>query len=195
MKVISVLGSPRKEGTSSRIAQAFTDTMKKKGVEVERFYLNRMTYKGCQGCEKCHTKQDKCILKDDLTPVLNAMRSSDVAVFSSPVYYGDTSGQFKSFIDRTWSQVAVDYENENPYTSRLPEGKTAVFILTQGDVEAKHEDVIERYRFFFELYGYDLKVIRATSLMTGRPDENVSTAQDEAAKLAETLLVANNEES
>lgn len=187
MKVINILGSPRKRGTSARIARAFTDAMEKNGAEVEHFYLNGMTYKGCQGCETCHTKQNSCVLKDDLTAVLDAMRTADVAVFSSPVYYGDTSGQFKSFFDRTWSHVAVDFASENPYSSRLPQGKTAVFILTQGDVEARHEDVVERYRFSLSQYGYDLKVIRAASLMSGRPDEDVSQAQGEAIRIAETL--------
>ena len=187
MKVINILGSPRKKGTSSRIAQTFTDAMEKKGAQVEHFYLNAMTYKGCQGCEQCHTKQDKCILKDDLTAVLDAMRTADVTVFSSPVYFGDISGQFKSFFDRTWSHVAIDYENEDPFTSRLPEGKTAVFILSQGDVEANHGDIVERYRSIFDRHGYDLKIIRATALMSGRPDEDVSQAQNEAAKIAETL--------
>lgn len=187
MKVISVLGSPREKGTSIRIAQAFTDVAKQKGAKVEEFYLNRMNYKGCQGCEKCHTKQDHCILKDDLALALDAMREADVAVFSSPVYYGEISGQLKTFIDRTWSHVAVDYENENPYTSRLPKGKTAVFVLTQSNPEDKHGEVVERYQKLFGLYGYDLKVIRATSLMTGRPDADVSAAQAEAVKIAEVL--------
>lgn len=188
MKVINILGSPRKNGTSARIAQALTDTMGTNGAYVEHFYLNGLTYKGCQGCEKCHTKLDKCVLKDDLTEVLDAMRTADVTVFSSPVYYGDTSGQFKTFLDRTWSHVAVDYESKNPYSSRLPKGKTAVFILTQGDVEDRHQDVIERYRFFFTLYGYDLKIIRAVALKTGRPDEDVSKAQNEAVTIAKELL-------
>lgn len=188
MKVISILGSPRKKGTSTRIAETLTSTMEGKGAEVENFYLNGMSYKGCQGCEKCHTKQDSCILKDDLTPVLDAMRTADVVVFSSPVYYSDISGQAKMLFDRTWSHVHVDYSKPTPYTSRIPEGKTAIFILTQGDTEKKHGDIIDRYRVFFDLYGFDLKVIRATSLMTGMPDEDVSSAQKEAAKVAKTLM-------
>lgn len=190
MKVVNIVGSPRKRGTSTRIAESFTEVMEKRGAEVEKYYLNGMNYKGCQGCEKCHTDKDRCILKDDLAPVLDAMRSAEVAVFSSPVYYSDVSGQFKLFFDRTWSQVSVDYANANPFTSRLPEGKTAVFILTQGDVDEKHGDIIERYRPFFELYGYDLKIIRATSLLSGRADEDVSSAQAEAVALAENLMGA-----
>ena len=117
-----------------------------------------------------------------------AVRAADVAVFSNPVYYGDVSGQFKMFFDRTWSHVDVDYAQESPYSSRIPKGKTAIFILTQGDVASKHEDVIERYKMALELYGYDFKVIRAASLMSGRPDEDVSAAQAEAVKLAQSLM-------
>lgn len=188
MRIINIMGSPRKKGTSTRIAETFTTSMEENGKDVDHYYLNGMTYKGCQGCEQCHTNQESCILNDDLTPVLDAMRTADVAVFSNPVYYGDVSGQFKMFFDRTWSHVNVDYTKEPPFTSRIPNGKTAIFILTQGDVDTRHEDVIERYSMALNLYGYDVKVIRATSLMSGRPDEDVSTAQSKAIKIAKDLL-------
>ncbi|WP_415716258.1 flavodoxin family protein [Maridesulfovibrio sp.] len=188
MKVASILGSPRKKGTSARIAQAFTDFMTEKGAEVVEYYLNGMSYKGCQGCEVCHSKQDCCVLKDDLTPALDSMREVDVLVLSTPVYYGDISGQFKMLIDRTWSHVDVDYNKADPYSSRIPEGKTAILILTQGETEDRHRDVIERYSVYLNLYGFDLKVVRATSLASGMPDGDVSAAQAEVVSIANELI-------
>lgn len=189
MKVINILGSPRKKGTSARIAKSFTDAAEKSGAQVDSFYLNGMKFRGCQGCEQCHRKLDHCILKDDLTAVLEGMRTADIALFSSPVYLGDVSGQFKQFFDRTWSQVAVDFEKEIPYTSRLDKGKTAIFILCQGDVdEKKHIDVVERYTEVFDWLGYDLKVIRTTGLMSPTPDSDVSFSQEKAIELARELL-------
>ena len=188
MKIINILGSPRKKGTSIRIAKSFTDAAKELGASVDNFYLNGMNYSGCQGCNQCHTKFDHCVLKDDLTAVLNGMRTSEIAVFSSPVYMGDVSGQFKKFFDRTWSQVNTEYEKEPAFTSRLPKGKIAIFILCQADVEENHTDIVERYTRFFELFGYDLKVIRATGLSSGAPDEDVSSAQKKALELAHELI-------
>ncbi|MFW5489090.1 MAG: flavodoxin family protein [Desulfovibrio sp.] len=190
MKVVTILGSPRKNGTSARIAKAFTEKMQENGAEVENFYLNALSYKGCQACERCHTKLDHCVLEDELTPALDAMRTADVTVFSSPIYFGDVSGQFKQFFDRTWSHVHVDYTSDSPFTSRIPKGKTALFILSQGDVEGKHAEIAERYQSILGLYGYDLKIIRATGLMSGRPDEDVSSFQAEAIKIAEGLMGA-----
>ena len=188
MKVVNIIGSPRKNGTSSRIAQSFTDEAEKLGAEIENYYLNGMKYRGCQGCEQCHSKSDKCILKDDLKDVLEAMHSSDVAIFSSPVYYGDVSGQFKMFFDRTWSLVNVNYQNEIPFSTRLKKGKTAIFLLSQGDYKEKHKDIVERYSHYFELYGYELKVIRATGLMSGDPAADVSESQTEMIDLAKSLF-------
>lgn len=187
MNVINILGSPRKNGTSARIAQAFTDEAETNGADVTNYYLNGMDFRGCQGCEGCHTKSDKCVLKDDLTAALNEMREADVLVMSTPVYYGGTSGQFKLFIDRTWSHVEVDYSNPNPFSSRLPKGKTALFIVSQGDKESAHMDIVERYTEIFELYGYDLTIIRATGLATGAVDADVSEEQVQAQNLAREL--------
>lgn len=189
MRVINILGSPRRKGTSARIAKSFTDAAEGFGAQVDSFYLNGMHYRGCQGCEQCHRKSDHCILKDDLTAVLDEMRTADIALFSSPVYLGDVSGQFKQFFDRTWSHVAVDFEKENPYTSRLPHGKTAVFIICQGDVDKeKHIDIVERYTEVFHWLGYDLRVIRTTGLMDPSPDADVSSSQKKAIELAHELL-------
>lgn len=187
MKVINILGSPRRKGTSARIAQSFAEAAESHGAEVESYYLNGMQFKGCQGCEKCHTGRESCALKDDLTPVLEGLHEADVAVFSSPVYYGDTSGQFKMFLDRTWSLVKPEWLEDLSNASRLPKGKTALFILSQGAESQRHEDVVKRYSEFLTLYGYDLKVIWATGLVTGAVDADVSKEQAEASELAVAL--------
>ncbi len=188
MKTINILGSPRKKGTSARIAKSFTNAAEGFGAEIDNFYLNGMDYRGCQACEQCHSKLDHCVLQDDLTAVLNEMRTAEVAIFSSPVYMGDVSGQFKQFLDRTWSQVNVDHENDGAFTSRLPKGKTAIFILCQVDVEKRHGDIVDRYKELFELFGYDLRVIRAAGLTSGASDGDVSTAQRKAIELAHELF-------
>lgn len=189
LNVLNIMGSPRKKGTSARIAASFTEAASQQGAEVEHVYLGGLDYKGCQGCEYCHSTAEHCVLKDELKPVLDAMRTADITVFSSPVYFGDVSGQFKSFFDRTWSHVTVDYSQSFPFSSRLPEGKTAVLILSQGDTEQKHLDVVERYSEFLTLYGYDLRVFRVTE-SSGAPDADVSGLQQEAAALAKQLVTA-----
>ena len=109
MKIVSLLGSPRPHGNSTAITRRFQDTAANLGAEVRTFELNRLVYRGCQGCCACKQSLDHCILNDDLTEVLNTVAEADVVVLASPVYYGDVSAQLKGFIDRTYSYLKPDY--------------------------------------------------------------------------------------
>ncbi len=188
MKIINIMGSPRKNGTSSKIAKSFTDVAESRGASVLHYYLNGMVYSGCQGCESCHTRAEKCVLKDSLAQVFTELHQCDIAVFSSPVYFGDTSGQFKLFYDRMWSLVKPNFKEDLDNASRLAPGKTALFILSQVDVTEMHQDILERYSTYFELYGFNLKIIRATGINM-EPTTDVSQYQLEAEQLARELVI------
>ena len=186
MKVVAVLGSPRTNGASNRIAQRFMEIAKDLNSDTKTHYLNGMKYVGCQGCGACKSKSEQCVQKDDLTEVLNDLIEADVAVFATPVYYSDVSGQFKCFFDRTWSFVKPDYRT-NPKPCRLAPGKKAVLVVTQGDVADKHRDVIERYFSFLTLYGYEVSVIRATECGMA-PDVDIDNYIDKAGHLAAQIV-------
>ena len=106
MKIVCLLGSPREKGNSAIVANRFCATAERLGAGVQVFALNKLEYRGCQACMACKTKLDHCVLEDDLTEVLEAVRETDVLVLASPVYYGDLSSQMKGFIDRSYSYLA-----------------------------------------------------------------------------------------
>ena len=118
MKVVILLGSPRPEGNSATLAKIFNEAAEELGANVQIFGLNKLTYRGCQACETCKTKLDRCVLKDDLAQVLDAIRDTDVLVLATPVYFGDIPGQMKMFIDRCFSYLVPDFL-EAPESSRL----------------------------------------------------------------------------
>jgi multimeric flavodoxin WrbA len=155
MKIVNVLGSPRPKGNSALIADRFCRAAEALGAEVQTFSLNKLKYRGCQACMTCKTKLDRCVLKDDLTQVLDAIRDAQVLVMASPIYYGEVSSQLKAFIDRTFSYLVPDFAT-NPHPSRLTPGKRLVMILAQGDPgEQQYDDVFPRYESFFRWYGFD----------------------------------------
>jgi len=186
MKVTAILGSPRKSGVTSTLATTFIGDAENKGADTNVYQLDSMDYKGCLGCNVCKTKKDHCILKDDLTQVLEDLKTSDIIVFGTPIYFWDVSGQFKLFFDRTWSLVKPDYKT-NPDPVRITKGKKALLITSQGDVEEKHRDVSERYSSFLTMFGYQTQTLRATGMsMDSVPD--ISGYVEEIHQLAESMI-------
>jgi len=185
-KIVCLFGSPRTKGNSAVIARHFNETAENMGAEVKTFSLNKLQYKGCQACMACKTKLDRCVQKDDLTEILDAVRDADILVLATPVYYGDVSAQLKAFIDRTFSYLVPDYAT-NPNPSRLPPGKKLVFIQTQGHPdENQFADIFPRYSSFLKWYGFDNQyLIRACGVMGAGEAEsraNVMKLTEETAK-------------
>lgn len=188
LNIITILGSPRKNGTSARIARSFSETAATYGASVSEYTLNTMQYRGCQGCEGCHTRSDRCVLRDDATVALDQLYDADIVVFSAPIYFGDTCGQFKSFYDRMWSLLRTDVGEDEDCT-RLPPGKIAVLVLTHVDSATAHNDVVERYTRTLELYGFEVRPLVAAGLRL-QSNTDIDAYLYEAASLARDLVRA-----
>jgi len=155
MKLVCLLGSPRRNGNSAAIADHIVQRAQELGADTETVYLNGLQYRGCQGCYACKTTLERCVLSDDLAAVLESVREADALVIATPVYYGDVTGQLKSFIDRTFSYLVPDFY-ANPQPSRLTPGKRLAFVIAQGQPdEARFADVFPRYNDFFRWFGFE----------------------------------------
>ncbi len=181
MKVMAILGSPRSKSNSSALAYKILDKAKELGAETEAFVLAKLQYKGCKACETCKTKLDHCVIKDDLTEVLDKIRRSDIVIMATPVYFGEVSGQFKSFFDRTYSFLNPDF------TSRLESGKRSVFIMAQGHPDLNvYTDVHPRYEGWLKNFGFTYNYLIR---MNGpRPPDSLSQRPDLIAE-AENLAI------
>ncbi len=184
MKIVAVLGSPRAKSNSSALARQILTKAKDLGAETQEFVLNKLDFKGCQGCETCKKKLDRCVLKDDLSAVLDAVKEADAVVMASPNYFGEVSGQFKAFFDRTYSYLNADF------SSRIQPGKSTVFVFAQGQNDLNmYSDVFPRYERWLKHYGFTNNHLLR---MNGPRDaDSVSQRNDlmvEAEKIAENLV-------
>jgi len=184
MKIVGVMGSPRTNGNSDTIARQILLEAEKLGADTETFVLNNLSYKGCQACMGCKIGSDKCVIRDDLAAVLAAVASADVLIMASPIYFGQVTGQLKTFIDRTYSFLTPDYLKDPMHASRLAPGKKCVFILTQGNPdETMFADVAGNFERFLTWYGYDVSVIRGLGM---RDKEDAANDKNLLAKASET---------
>jgi multimeric flavodoxin WrbA len=171
MRVVALLGSPRKDGVGAQLVSRFCDAAKRRGADITVHALNELVYRGCQGCMKCKTGSAVCVTEDGLTRVLADVAAADVLVVASPVYFGEISGQLKCFVDRTFSYLVPDFFT-NPQRSRLKPGKALVFVMTQGDEnEKEYAAVASRYVQTFGAFGFSAsEAILACGDPLGQPE-------------------------
>ena len=106
MKILVLNGSPRPQGNTKQMIEAFRQGAESAGHEVTVLDVCRMKVAGCLACEYCHTKGNGvCAQRDDMDKIYPLLRESDMLVLASPMYYHNMSGQLKCVIDRFYANM------------------------------------------------------------------------------------------
>ncbi len=106
-KVLILSGSPRKNGNSDMLCNAFMRGAVESGNEVEKIRVSEKKIGYCRACYACRDT-GICAIKDDMAEVMQKIIDADVLVLASPVYFYSIDAQLKALIDRTvcrWTEV------------------------------------------------------------------------------------------
>ncbi|MFV0527257.1 MAG: flavodoxin family protein [Lachnospiraceae bacterium] len=104
MKVLAINGSPRKtQNTAALLTHALNGAIAQ-GAKTELIHLFDLRYTGCKSCFACKRKVNalpgQCVVQDGLTSVLEKAMACDVLLLGSPIYFGNITGQMRSFLER-----------------------------------------------------------------------------------------------
>lgn len=86
----------------------------------------------------------KCVYKDDFKPILEKIVQADGIILGSPVYFGDVTGNMRSFLERFIFPFFV-YDKEG--TSLAPKRMPLAFIYTMN--VSKENALKMEYEHFF----------------------------------------------
>lgn len=102
MKILAIIGSPRKKGNTYKAVTQIEERMKALGdVEFSYLFLKDAHLEQCLGCWQCLSwGEERCPLKDDRESIEKQILDSDGVVFASPVYAMNMTALMKNFLDR-----------------------------------------------------------------------------------------------
>ena len=169
--VLVITGSPRKNGNTDQLADAFMKGAKAAGHEVARFNAAEDLILPCRGCNACWSKGNACVFDDGFLRLAPLLEKADAIVFCGPVYWFSFSAQLKLVIDKLYafsgnapkklkgssylmmcagdpspdifSIVKKEYEAIVPYLGLKPSGELLVpGVYEVGDI--KNTDALAR---------------------------------------------------
>jgi len=114
-KIVVITGSPRKNGNSFAMTDAFIQAAEAKGHQITRFDAALKNVGGCHACETCYKSGKACSFDDDFNTIAPAILEADAVVFTMPVYWYSIPAQIKGVIDKLFSFVVggKDVANKN----------------------------------------------------------------------------------
>ena len=133
MKVITIInGSPRKNGATGKILQAFRAQLEAK-ENVEIHYIDLIDYQlqTCLGCENCY-KMGICHIKDQAEEINQLVAQSQGVIIGTPTYVSNVSGLLKNYIDR--AHIVLEQSLKDKYmfavaTYEIAGGASVISIL------------------------------------------------------------------
>ncbi len=185
MKVLTVLGSPKKNGNTSKALDFFEKILKTQGHEVERIHITDYNVNGCLGCWACTKVVVKpgCVQKDDTNSIFERMFSSDAIVYASPLIGWDISSQIKPFFDRHFS-IVKGYGTQNQ-KSFLEEKPVSLLITCMGSQE-NNTDLVE---IFFDRFSGYIKSdnVRKYIITHSMAPDFIQRAEETAQKMVDDI--------
>ncbi len=155
MKRLIIVGSPRSNGRSARLAETLFEACIDEcpDDEVSLAPVSELEIAHCDGCDGCRAREGhECVVDDDMGEIREIMDEADELVVVSPVYFSGAPAPFKALLDRcqpyfwTWERGGV----RRPMT---------LHIVGEGTNPNGYDALIDEVRSAFAVAGFSLEHI------------------------------------
>ena len=145
-RIVVVNAGPRSGWNTDILLTEAANGAASSGAEIQRFDLFRLErYTGCISCFGCKKEKFKgrCICRDGLTPVLDAIRESDGLIIGSPNYLGELTASFRALYERLIFQN-LTYNLETPCCNGHP--IPVLLMMTSNAPDSAYAALLNGYR-------------------------------------------------
>ena len=145
--LVLLTASPRANGNSNILADAFINGASEEGVKVTRYDLARLHVHPCLACNQCYQSGKACIQNDDFNEIAEAILNTDGLVLAAPVYWYTFPAQLKACLDRFYSFVIGERS--------LKGKKTALLTCCEENSSDTFDGLLFSYNKTIELLGME----------------------------------------
>ena len=187
MKVLVVLGSPRKNGNTETLVNSLIDGARAAGAAAELIRLADYRIQPCVACGGCE-KTGRCVIEDDMQDLYDKIDRADRLVIASPIYFYSVTAQTKAFIDRCQAMWSRKYLLGTRRRGSVPRrGYFVSVCATKGERIFDGAILTVKYGLDAMDFDYDgallVKGVDRKGAIDGRPEE-LERARDFGRRIA-----------
>ena len=153
MKVLGIMGSPRRQSNTEILLDKALEGAKEAGAEVEKVLISKLRISPCLEIYACR-KDGNCAINDDMQSLYMKLLEADHVILASPMFFYGVTSQAKAVIDRCqalWVRKHVLGMGKEDKRERR-----GLFISVGATRGAKLFDgVVLTVKYFFEAIGVE----------------------------------------
>lgn len=135
-KILALVGSYRKGGFVDAAVTAVLAAAEQAGAETEKIYLLDRHIEFCTNCRACMQSpgaaRGKCVLDDNLEPLLQAIEAADAYVIGAPVNFYNVNALTRRFMERCVGFAYWPWGQGAPKIRNPRQDKRVVLVSTSG---------------------------------------------------------------
>lgn len=177
--ILVLTGSPRKNGNSSSMAEAFAEGAVLGGHQVTTFHTAQKQINGCTACDTCWSRDKPCTFDDDFDELYPLMEAADVVAYATPLYWFTFSAPLKAAIDKMYAYAG----DRSPRPLKI---KESVMMVCAGDADpAVFDGITATYGRIAGYMNWKDRGILAVPNVYGVGDIQSTDALENAKRLGE----------
>lgn len=151
MKVLGIMGSPRRHSNTEILLDSALAGVKEMGVEVEKVAVSELKIHPCMEIYACR-KEGICSIKDDMQWLYGKLLEADHIAFASPMFFYGLTSQAKAIVDRCQALwVRKHVLGMGTEDSRIRRGVFISVGATKG--EKLFDGAVLTVKYFFDAVG------------------------------------------
>lgn len=183
MKTIVINAGPKRKDINAQLAQSAVEGAKSVGADVEYIDLYKLNLSGCRVCLICKNEEDvcKCYWRDELSPVIEKILSSDCLLIAAPIFFSQPTSHFMALLERLIYCI-VSYKSGNKFKGKVNVGLFYTINYPMDYFEKSVRPHIKQSEDLFEMLNGEV-VIETFSNISKNVSSNLSDDELKAKQM------------
>ncbi|WP_210327604.1 flavodoxin family protein [Aminobacter carboxidus] len=189
-RICSLIASPRRDGNSSRLANALAEGAASAGHQVETLHIVDFVSGFLRDCRDCRNADGECSIDDRYGELLlEHILPASAVVIATPIYWYGLPAQFKCVVDRLVCYTSQRHRGSVDVLRQLSGKKYVLLLSSEESNFGMSVGIVQQMSDFCRYtYGSLVAVMNAVGNRRGEIERDPADPLGQARKIGSDLF-------